>query len=120
MICRWVGITAPQIIAFLRANAHPATVAAANRSGGMIQCVPISIADQLRLWEDERQRLTFHDAAIYSSFNSEDEYYSLKNYAISQGIMLWYDDMQRLVVVTEEGHDSVKAWWKTKAGRSDA
>lgn len=113
-----VGITASQIIAFLRANAHPSTVGMVNHSVGTIQSVPVNIADQIRLWEDERQRLTFYDAAVYSSFHTEKEYFSLKEYVTSHGIMLWCDDVQRLMVVTEKGHESVKAWWKTKAGKN--
>lgn len=34
------------------------------------------------------------------------------------GILLWCDDVQRLVVITEEGHESVKAWWKMKTGKN--
>ncbi|MFH4979894.1 hypothetical protein AB6A40_006603 [Gnathostoma spinigerum] len=107
-----VGITANQIIAFLRANAHPETIAAAVASGGAIQCVPVTVADQIRLWEDERKRLTFREATMYSTFESEAEYVGVKGFAKAEGILLWSDDIQRLVVVTEEGHNSVKAWWK--------
>ncbi|VDK53172.1 unnamed protein product [Anisakis simplex] len=107
-----VGITASQIIAFLRANAHPETVSAAATSSGTIQCVPVTVADQIRLWEDERHRLVFSDSALYSTFESEREYVGVKEYARSQDILLWFDDVQRLVVVTEDGHDKVKAWWK--------
>uniref|UniRef100_A0A915Q5C8 General transcription factor IIH subunit 4 n=1 Tax=Setaria digitata TaxID=48799 RepID=A0A915Q5C8_9BILA len=104
-----VGITAAQIIAFLRANAHPATLAVTNEYEGIIQSLPITVVDQIRLWEDERRRLSFYSAAVYSSFESEKEYL---------GILLWSDDVQRLIVVTEEGHESVKAWWKMKAGKN--
>lgn len=107
-----VGITASQIVSFLRSNAHPKTILAANESGGTLQCVPITVADQIHLWEDERHRLTFTDAVIYSTFESEREYIGVKEYANSEGILLWYDNVQRLVVVTERGHDKVKAWWK--------
>lgn len=81
-----VGITAAQIIAFLRANAHPTTYAALNERGGMIRSVPITVADQIRLWEDERRRLIFYSAVVYSSFESEKEYFVLKGYVDSQGM----------------------------------
>uniref|UniRef100_A0A1I7VVX7 General transcription factor IIH subunit 4 n=1 Tax=Loa loa TaxID=7209 RepID=A0A1I7VVX7_LOALO len=113
-----VGITAAQIIAFLRANAHPTTYAVTTEYGGMIQSVPITVADQIRLWEDERRRLMFCNAAVYSSFESEKEYFGLKGYVSSQGILLWCDDVQRLMVITEEGHESVKSWWKMKTGKN--
>ncbi|VBB26182.1 unnamed protein product [Acanthocheilonema viteae] len=104
-----VGITAAQIISFLRANAHPTTYAVTTECGGVIQSVPTTVADQIRLWEDERRRLVLCNAAVYSSFESEKEYY---------GILLWSDDAQKLLVITEEGHESVKAWWKMKTGKN--
>ncbi|OZC09991.1 Transcription factor tfb2 [Onchocerca flexuosa] len=113
-----VGITASQIIAFLRTNAHPTTLAIATEYGGVIQSLPLTVADQIRLWEDERRRLEFCNAIVYSSFESENEYLGLKEYVNSQAILLWYDDVQRLIVITEEGHESVKAWWKMKAGKN--
>ncbi|CAG9537537.1 unnamed protein product [Cercopithifilaria johnstoni] len=113
-----VGITAAQIISFLRANAHPTTYAATAECGGVIQSVPITVADQIRLWEDERRRLVFCNAAVYSSFESEKEYFGLKAYVNSQGILMWSDDAQKLLVITEEGHESVKVWWKMKTGKN--
>lgn len=80
-----VGITASQIISFLRANAHPVSVAASAASGGVTQAVPVTVVDQIRLWEDERRRLTFTDAVIYSSFESEKEYNGVKDYAKTEG-----------------------------------
>lgn len=81
-----VGITAAQIISFLRANAHPAIYAVRTECGGVIHSVPITVADQIRLWEDERRRLVLCNAAIYSSFESEKEYFGLKGHVTSQGI----------------------------------
>ncbi|VDK81979.1 unnamed protein product [Litomosoides sigmodontis] len=113
-----VGIRASQIISFLRANAHPAIYAVRTECGGVIHSVPITVADQIRLWEDERQRLVLYNAAVYSSFESEKEYFGLKVHVNSQGILLWSDDAQKLLVITEEGHESVKTWWKMKTSRN--
>uniref|UniRef100_A0A0R3R0U6 General transcription factor IIH subunit 4 n=1 Tax=Brugia timori TaxID=42155 RepID=A0A0R3R0U6_9BILA len=113
-----VGITAAQIIAFLSRNAHPITCAVTTEYGRMIQSVPITVVDQIQLWEDERRRLTFCSAAVYSSFESEKEYFGLKGYVISQNILLWCHDVQRLMVITEEGHENVKVWWKMKTGKN--
>lgn len=52
----------------------------------MIQSVPITVTDQIRLWEDERRRLALCSAAVYSSFESEKEYFGLKGYVNSQGL----------------------------------
>ncbi|VDN02741.1 unnamed protein product [Thelazia callipaeda] len=78
-----VGITATQIISYLRANAHPSVLT--TNSGKIIESVPITVTDQIQLWEDEKQRLTFSDAAVYSSFDSEEEYFTLKEYVFCCG-----------------------------------
>ncbi|KAK6021273.1 hypothetical protein OSTOST_13052, partial [Ostertagia ostertagi] len=65
-----VGITATQIISFLRANAHQQCIS----TGGPLNCLPVTVADQIRLWEDERRRLTFTEATLYSTFEGDTEF----------------------------------------------
>jgi len=100
-----VGITAAQIISYLRSNAHPETAR---------NPLPITVADQIRLWEDERGRLHFHDATLYETFESEAEYEALREFAKTNKVLLFNDDKKRIIVVTEAGHDTVKQWWKKK------
>ncbi|KAF8374632.1 hypothetical protein PRIPAC_81061 [Pristionchus pacificus] len=59
-----VGITANQIISFLKTNCHPESLSTSLP-------IPITVSDQIRLWEDERKRLIYQEAALYSSFESE-------------------------------------------------
>ncbi|CAI5448812.1 unnamed protein product [Caenorhabditis angaria] len=103
-----VGITAAQIISFLRTNAHPQCLA----TGGTLNCLPITVADQIRLWEDERKRMDLKDAYMYSTFESDDEYFGVRNFAQQEGILLWANNDQKLVIVTEDGHERVKQWYK--------
>lgn len=103
-----MGITASQIISFLRANAHPETVAAANASPGVIHCVPVTVADQIRLWEDERHRLVFFDSALYSTFESEREYVGVKEYTRSQGYFLRFS---QIATQYSAKRISSKRWW---------
>uniref|UniRef100_A0A8R1DRD9 General transcription factor IIH subunit 4 n=1 Tax=Caenorhabditis japonica TaxID=281687 RepID=A0A8R1DRD9_CAEJA len=113
------GITAAQIISFLRANAHPQCIA----TSGPINCLPITVADQIRLWEDERHRMDLRDAYIYSHFESEDEFFGVRDFAQQQKILLWADNHQKLVIVNEEGHEQVRQWYKkekSKGGSSSA
>ncbi|VDO84799.1 unnamed protein product [Heligmosomoides polygyrus] len=91
-----VGITAAQIIAFLRANAHPQCIT----TGGPLNCLPVTVSDQIRLWEDERRRLTFSDATLYSAFEGDSEFV---------GILLWADSDKKLVIVSDEGHEKKMA-----------
>ncbi|ULT93233.1 hypothetical protein L3Y34_003016 [Caenorhabditis briggsae] len=108
------GITAAQIISFLRANAHPQCVA----TSGPVNCLPITVADQIRLWEDERRRMDLKDAYIYSHFESDDEYHGVVRYAQERGILLWANPQQKLVIVNEEGHEAVRQWYKRSKGAS--
>ncbi|CAJ0601998.1 unnamed protein product [Cylicocyclus nassatus] len=103
-----VGITASQIISFLRANAHKQCLAA----GGPLNCLPVTVADQIRLWEDERKRLTFTEATLYSAFEGDSEFIGVRDFSLREGILLWADSDKKLVIVSDEGHEKVRAWWK--------
>ncbi|EYC04060.1 hypothetical protein Y032_0090g2390 [Ancylostoma ceylanicum] len=103
-----VGITASQIISFLRANAHKQCLA----TGGPLNCLPVTVADQIRLWEDERKRLTFTEATLYSAFEGEPEFIGVRDFSLREGILLWADSDKKLVIVSDEGHEKVRAWWK--------
>ncbi|CAI2352281.1 unnamed protein product [Caenorhabditis sp. 36 PRJEB53466] len=107
------GITAAQIISFLRANAHEQCIS----TSGTVNCLPITVADQIRLWEDERRRMDLKDSYMYSHFESEEEYFGVRDFAQEKKILLWADNRQKLVVVNEEGHEQVRQWYKeTKGG----
>lgn len=109
------GITAAQIISFLRANAHQQCIA----TSGPINCLPITVADQIRLWEDERRRMDLKDAYIYSHFESDDEFHGVCEFAKSRDILLWADHEQKLVIVNEDGHEHVRQWYKRSKGAPD-
>ncbi|GMR47943.1 hypothetical protein PMAYCL1PPCAC_18138, partial [Pristionchus mayeri] len=104
-----VGITADQIISFLKTNSHPESASSALP-------IPITVSDQIRLWEDERKRLLYQDATLYSSFESEREYQDVLSFAESEKILLLADVSRKNIVVTGEGHEKVKAWWKRRNG----
>ncbi|GMT24388.1 hypothetical protein PFISCL1PPCAC_15685, partial [Pristionchus fissidentatus] len=102
-----VGITADQIISFLKTNSHP-------ESANSALPIPITVSDQIRLWEDERKRLLYQDATLYSGFESEKEYEDVLSFAEREDILLLADSSRKNVVVTSEGHEKVKAWWKRR------
>uniref|UniRef100_A0A1I7XRH7 General transcription factor IIH subunit 4 n=1 Tax=Heterorhabditis bacteriophora TaxID=37862 RepID=A0A1I7XRH7_HETBA len=80
------------------------------------QYLAVMVADQIRLWEDERRRLTLSEATLYSTFESENEFIGVRNFSSDESILLWADSDKKLVIVTDEGHDKVKAWWKRNKG----
>uniref|UniRef100_A0AAY4BHF1 General transcription factor IIH subunit 4 n=1 Tax=Denticeps clupeoides TaxID=299321 RepID=A0AAY4BHF1_9TELE len=88
------GITAQQIIHFLRTRAHPVMVK-------QTPVLPPTVTDQIRLWELERDRLQFTEGVLYNQFLSH-----------GLGVLVWQNAPQRVMVVTPHGHSEVKRFWK--------
>ncbi|KAI9098222.1 transcription factor Tfb2-domain-containing protein [Phlyctochytrium arcticum] len=103
------GITADQIVTYLTAHAHPEL-----RKQSPI--LPETVVDQIRLWEMERNRLRVSRAYMYNDFPDLQEYKQLLEYAEPFGAILWKSDKKRILVVTEEGHEMVKAFKRRKGG----
>ncbi|XP_043940298.1 general transcription factor IIH subunit 4 [Protopterus annectens] len=99
------GITADQIIHFLRTRAHPVMLK-------QTPVLPPTITDQVRLWELERDRLRFTEGVLYNQFLSQVDFELLRNYARDLGVLVWENAPKRLMVVTPAGHADVKRFWK--------
>ncbi|XP_078455828.1 general transcription factor IIH subunit 4 isoform X1 [Lampetra fluviatilis] len=99
------GITAEQIIHFLRTHAHPEMMK-------QTPVLPPTITDQIRLWEMERDRLVFTEGVLYSQFLSQADYEVLCVRARELGVLQWECAARRLMVVTPAGHTDVKRFWK--------
>lgn len=107
------GITAEQIIGYLTQHAHSKML-----EGENAQPLPPTVVDQIRLWENERNRFSFTDGILYSQFLSQADFSALYEYAQSIGSLIWSNEKSRTMVVTKGGHDDVKKFWKrySKAG----
>ncbi|XP_030764948.1 general transcription factor IIH subunit 4 [Sitophilus oryzae] len=101
------GITADQIIGYLKQHAHPQMLAADQK-----QTLPPTVVDQIKLWELERNRLTYHEGVLYSQFLSQADFNVLKEYAQSNGVLIWCNKEKRTLVVNKNAHDEVKKFWK--------
>ncbi|XP_067137640.1 general transcription factor IIH subunit 4 [Centruroides vittatus] len=99
------GITADQIINFLRMHSHPITV---NEQTS----VPATVTDQIRLWEMERNRFVFKEGVLYSQFLSQSDFELLRNYARDINVLIWDNPIKRVIVVSKTGHDDVRRFWK--------
>ncbi|XP_015790063.1 general transcription factor IIH subunit 4 [Tetranychus urticae] len=95
------GITAEQIINFLRAHAHP-----------KMKKIPPTVVDQIRLWEIERDRFIFKEGFLYSQFLSQGDFSLLRNYANDAGNLIWDNPSKRVMVVSVAGHEDVRRFWK--------
>lgn len=86
------GITADQIIGFLRMHAHPKMVS----TGSPI--LPPTVVDQIHLWEQERNRFTFSEGVLYSQFMSQNDFETLRDYAQDLGVLVWQNERKRTMV----------------------
>ncbi|XP_055351235.1 general transcription factor IIH subunit 4-like [Paramacrobiotus metropolitanus] len=99
------GISADEIIKFLRMHAHPQM-----RENNPI--LPATLTDQIKLWEMERERVEFSEGTMYSQFNSLNDFERLRDYAKDLGVVMFTNNEKRVIIVSPEGHEQVKAFWK--------
>ncbi|KAG0320626.1 RNA polymerase II transcription factor B 52 kDa subunit [Dissophora globulifera] len=97
------GITAEQIITYLTAHAH-----AQMRKNSPI--LPLTVVDQIRLWEIEKNRLRPVASWLYSQFNRQQDFESTFEYASELGVVLWSNQKRRMLCVSTEGHQAVGAY----------
>jgi len=99
------GISAAQIIDFLRTRAHPQML-------NSNPVIPPTITDQIKLWEMERDRLRYTEGVLYNQFLAQGDFEMLRKYADDKNHLLWANSQKRLMVVSKSGHDDVKKYWK--------
>ena len=107
------GITSQQIIRFLKMHAHPRQQDAHQKAGSAV--IPPTVIDQIQLWEEERNRFTFTEGVLYNQFLSHSDFDTVRNYAESINVCVWSNSRNRTVVVTKEGHEPVKKFWKKQS-----
>eukprot|EP00887_Chlorella_sp_A99_P006162 scaffold3.g6162.t1 len=96
------GITAKQIVAYLRQHAHP-------RVAGRVPFVPVVVAEQIELWYAEMHRLHVDRCAFYLAFESEELYRRVAAAANAMGAVLCANDTKRQLVVRAQAHDAMRA-----------
>ena len=79
--------------------------------------IPPTITDQIRLWEQERDRFIFTEGVLYNQFLSQADYETVKTYAANKDLVVWCNDQKRTLVVTKDGHDDVKRYWRQHSRR---
>lgn len=105
------GITADQIISYLEQHAHPA-MATVEQMVETKSVLPPTVLDQIKLWENERNRFTYTEGVVYNQFLSQADFITLRDYAQSINVLVWQNERTRTMVVTKNGHDDVKKFWK--------
>lgn len=74
--------------------------------------LPPTVVDQIKLWENERNRFTFTEGVAYNQFLSQSDFITLRDYAQSINVLMWQNETKRTMVVTKNGHDDVRKFWK--------
>ncbi|KAI9476627.1 RNA polymerase II transcription factor B subunit 2 [Zychaea mexicana] len=101
------GITARQIISYLETHAHPQM-----RKNTPI--LPLTVVDQIQLWEMERCRLKTTSAYLYHEFNMQADFDAAEKYAKDIDVLLWSNPKKRTMAITQSGHDQVKGFVKRR------
>jgi len=101
------GITADQIITYLRTHAHP-------EMKKNMPILPLTVVDQIRLWEMERNRLKDEKGYLYHEFARAEDFQEVLNYAKQYDVVLWSNIKKRMLIVTMEGHHKVRAYIKRR------
>ncbi|KAI7871178.1 RNA polymerase II transcription factor B subunit 2 [Spinellus fusiger] len=101
------GITADQIISYMQTHAHP-------QMRKRTPVLPLTVVDQIRLWEMERNRLKTTPAYLYHEFGTQTDFDAAEKHAKDLGVLLWANAKKRTMIITQEGHDGVKGFVKRR------
>ncbi|KAI5168310.1 transcription initiation factor TFIIH subunit 4 [Pancytospora epiphaga] len=86
------GITAGQILKYLREFAYT---------------VPSSVANQILIWENRQHRVTTASGVLYSDFLHMSDYLQVLRFLERNNALLLKDESKRIIVGTEETHFQV-------------
>lgn len=103
------GISADQIISYLTTHAHPQM-----RKNNPL--LPVTVQDQIRLWELERNRLKSAEGYLYKDFASQADYEYVLAYAKQLDVVLWENASKRCFFGTLEGHANVRGFIERRTG----
>ena len=79
---------------------------------GSTPILPVTVVDQIRLWELERNRLRSFKGYLYQMFSRDEEYEQIKKYAADFGYLIWENDKKRMLFVSRDGHEHIKTFIK--------
>ncbi|CAM9406818.1 unnamed protein product [Chrysoparadoxa australica] len=98
------GIKARQILNFLQWHPHPVVAS-------RVPIVPENIADQIILWERERDRVRYKDGVLLDlSTASRDQFEDVATHALEQGGTLWSDYDRKVIVLSPQEAEQIKGF----------
>ncbi|KDQ17691.1 hypothetical protein BOTBODRAFT_29852 [Botryobasidium botryosum FD-172 SS1] len=97
------GITAEQIVSYLTTHAHP-------QMRKNVPLLPVTVQDQIRLWEREKNRVQADEGFLYTGFASQIDYEYVLNYARQLDVVVWENAESRCFFGRADGHESIKGY----------
>ena len=97
------GISADQILTYLRANAHPQALKR------VIDGVPETVIEQIELWANERTRVRFERDVILVKLLGDADFQCVVSHATSHSSLHFSDSRRRMVVITSSCFDCLKS-----------
>jgi len=76
--------------------------------------LPLTVVDQIRLWEMERNRLKDEKGYLYHEFARAEDFQEVLNYAKHYNVVIWSNVKKRMLIVDKNGHDIVRAYIKKR------
>lgn len=101
------GITASQIITYLKLHLHPVMLKAGYGLSPVVE-------DQIHLWERDRNRLCWMEGYCYEEFIGDEAFRKTVGEAQRLAAALYVNYQKRILVVKEEAHPSIKAFIKSE------
>ncbi|KAF9460342.1 transcription factor Tfb2-domain-containing protein [Collybia nuda] len=105
------GISADQIISYLISHAHPQM-----RKNNPL--LPVTVQDQIRLWELEKNRLKSQEGYLYTAFASQADYEFVLNYAKELDVVLWENTAKRCFFGSLDGHANIRGFIERRTSGS--
>ncbi|TFK94065.1 transcription factor Tfb2 [Polyporus arcularius HHB13444] len=107
------GITAEQVISYLITHAHPQM-----RKNKPL--LPVTVQDQIRLWELEKNRVKSQEGYLYTAFASQADYEYVLNYAKQLDVVLWENSSRRCFFGSVEGHANIRGFIERRSAAGNA
>ncbi|KAJ1300071.1 hypothetical protein OPQ81_002553 [Rhizoctonia solani] len=103
------GISAEQIISYLETHAHPQM----RRQNPLL---PVTVQDQIRLWEMEQNRVQEAEGYLYTEFGSQADYELVLRYAKEMNLVLYENARDRQFFAKADGHALIRQYIERRGG----
>lgn len=77
----------------------------------------MTVQDQIRLWELERNRLKSREGYLYKDFASQADFEFVLNYAKELDVVLYENHAKRCFFATLEAHPNIRGFIERRVGR---